>query len=342
MFRIETSSRPNRAGFTDAHLTWPGNTKLVYDICIRCLCVLCRACFVSARSLPELVSTQSVRGGSHAERLHPLPQEVLAHCGKLEPLLLPAYACMLRGIGKLWDKTRLHDPMFRRAVQAEVATFEKAAGVKPSLLQLVKAMNSTGWKAEQCLVSPVSGHLGDQHLKIQSLPDLDTAKMDPSPSGGSHHQMKEKDGVAEWYEISWPLDRSSVTACSCSGNCLSTCPARNDQCPNPAASARQTWSKRVISSCTACRCRVLGCLSFARRPFGPHSSAQNHGKCSKHWVFDDTYVKNQFQKHSHHSIDMVVSQQESKREPAGNRQGTNREPTVNQQRTNSEPAPNQP
>jgi hypothetical protein len=54
------------------------------------------------------------------------------------------------------------------------------------------------------------------------------------------------------------------------------------------------------------------------------------------------YFKNQFQKHSHHSIDMVVSQQESKREPAGNRQGTNREPTVNQQRTNSEPAPNQP
>ena len=81
-----------------------------------------------------------------------MPQEVLAHCGKLEPLLLPAYACMLRGIGKLWDKTRLHDPMFRRAVQAEVATFEKAAGVKPSLLQLVKAMNSTGWKAEHCLV----------------------------------------------------------------------------------------------------------------------------------------------------------------------------------------------
>ena len=203
-------------------------------------------------------------------------------------------------------------------------------------------MNSAGWKAEQRGMSPVSGHPGDQHLETQSLPELDTAKMDPSPSGGSHHQMKEKDCVAEWYEISWPLDRSSVTACSCSGNCLSTCPARNELCPNPAASARQTWGKRVISSRTACRCRVLGCLSFARRPFGPHSSAQNHGKRSKHWVLDDSYLKNQLQKHSHHRIqnccEPARKQKGTSREPTGNQPRANSEPTANQQRTSTKPA----
>ena len=101
-------------------------------------------------------------------RVASLLQEVVLHCGGLEPLLLPACTCILRGIRKFGSKLS-HKSIFREAMYQVVASFEKAVGVRPSPLQLVRAMNSTVWKPVQHGSSPDSGPPGDQQVGVQSL-----------------------------------------------------------------------------------------------------------------------------------------------------------------------------
>ena len=202
-------------------------------------------------------------------RVASLLQEVVLHCGGLEPLLLPAYTCILRGIRKFGSKL-LHKPISREAMHQVVASFEKAVGVRPSPLQLVRAMNSTVWKPVQHGSSPDSGPPGDQQVEVQNL----------STPVGLRENLEHVD-VSRWYAVAWTSEER--TACECTGNCLSSCPARVDKCGNPVDTRPANNKKHVKNLCEACRCRVHGCFNSARRPFGAHKLAHNYGKCRRHW-----------------------------------------------------------
>ena len=143
-----------------------------------------------------------------------LQQEVVASCGNLEPLLLPAYACMLRGLRACENRELLRNPSQLEGVQAVVETFEKTYAIKPSLHQLLKTMNTQGWSAEvqPHASSSVPEPLGPpvqvvQHVAIPS-------SWAGSSVSGAPPQHPE-DVVARWYAVSWPAKRATEPGVGC-------------------------------------------------------------------------------------------------------------------------------
>ena len=218
-------------------------------------------------------------------------QEVMAHCGQLEPLMLPAYACLTRNIRATGREKILFEHSNRDAVLAAIASFEKSFGVKPSPLQLVKTLSQQSSGTSASVVEPGGGSPDSGARAVGSSSASGAQRCGSPPAGtegdGEHSASQ---AAARWYPLK---SQKCARRCCCTGNCFSSCPARapsGEGCPNPAAPGEITC-KRYRPLCLACRCRVPDCWAAARRPYGPHNLSVNWGKCQRHWFLPPKKAK---------------------------------------------------
>ena len=212
----------------------------------------------------------------------------MAPLAKMGPLLLPVYTHMMQGIRTVWGDDFFQHPSNREAVKEAVTTFEKTFAIKPSPLQLARAMNmiSGTFDAKRRRSSCDSG-LPGRPASITRQTELASSPPSSAQLGslqsGVLHQITES-AQASWYVVEWGEEGE---ACKCSGNFFSQCPGRVTTCGNPAdasTAAAERQRMPVLQLCIACRCRATGCLSGARRPFRDFRHPKNFGKCRKHWI----------------------------------------------------------
>ena len=208
-------------------------------------------------------------------------QEVMEHCGQLEPLMLPAYACLTRNLRATGREKILCDDSSRDSVLAAIASFEKSCGIKPSPAQLVKAFSQRSRSTSASVVQLGGGSL-DSGARAGGSSSASGAQRRGSPSAGPDEEHSASKAAAKWYPLK---SQRGAQRCCCTGNCFSSCPARassGDGCPNPAAPG-EIARKRYRPLCLACRCRAPDCWAAARRPYGLHNRLATWGKCQKHW-----------------------------------------------------------
>lgn len=182
----------------------------------------------------------------------------------VDPMMVICFPCLLLPVQPN-DIELLRNPANREVMLRLVDDHLKRVGVPPSVAALVRVFKTT--------------------QGVKDLPTSGVSKTRDSSNLGvpaARPAMVDSEGRALWYHTE--KAKTAKVRCQCTGNCLTTCPARGQHahCPNK-AEALKTLARKSIY-CEACRCREAGCWLIARRPFGKHSLTMNYGKCKRHWT----------------------------------------------------------